>query len=91
MAATLMGGTSSVVERPVRAHFHGNPGFDFDTAIWDSPTWSYAWKRLAKVLHRQWNVFWHSRIETPTLRPWQLDIRIGGSDAVAQFMATLRF
>jgi len=28
---------------------------DYEMAIWDSPTVSYAWKRLAAVQHRQWN------------------------------------
>ena len=31
--------------------------FDFETAIWDSPAWSYDPKRLGNVLHRQSNGF----------------------------------
>jgi hypothetical protein len=31
--------------------------FDYETAIRDSATCSYAWKRLTEVLHRQTKVF----------------------------------
>ena len=31
--------------------------FDKETAIWDSLTWSYGWKRLRELLNRQRNVF----------------------------------
>jgi hypothetical protein len=37
--------------------FTSSRDFDYETAIWDSLAWSYGWKRLAEVLHRQWNVF----------------------------------
>jgi hypothetical protein len=39
--------------RPV---FMSSRDFDQKTAIWDSPAWTYGRKRLAEVLHRQWNV-----------------------------------
>ena len=31
--------------------------FDSETAIWDSPAWSYDRKRPGRILDRQWNVF----------------------------------
>ena len=39
-----------------RPTFTSTRDFDNETAIWDLPTYWYAWKRLAEVLRRQWNV-----------------------------------
>jgi hypothetical protein len=38
--------------RPI---FTGSRDFDQETAIWDSPAWSYGWKPVREVLHRQRN------------------------------------
>jgi hypothetical protein len=37
--------------------FMGSRDFDSKTAIWDSPAWSYDWRRLGHVLYRQRNDF----------------------------------
>jgi hypothetical protein len=54
----------------LRPIFAGSRNFDSETAICDSSAWSYDWRRVGDVLHRQWNAFRDCRSgHSPSDRP----------------------